>query len=65
MNIDTTEAVCMTQDRNSSVVLDVVDQLIGATWYHDVDVLVKVKERGYGVSHGDELYRGVRDACVG
>ena len=55
----------MTQDRNSSVVLDVVDQLIGATWYHDVDVLVKVKERGYGVSHGDELYRGVRDACVG
>lgn len=55
----------MTEDRDTGVVLDVPDQLIGATRYHKIDVAVKVKERGYDVSCGDKLYRGVWDQCLG
>ena len=45
----------MAEDRDPGVILNVPDQLIGATRYHEVDVLVKVKKRSYDVSCGDEL----------
>ena len=43
----------MTEDRDPGVVLDVPDQLIGATRYYEVDIFVKIKERGYDISRGD------------
>ena len=56
MDIDAAEAVRMTEDRNPGVVFDIPDQLVGATRYDEVDVFVKIKERSYDVSCGDELY---------
>lgn len=64
MDIDAAEAVGVTEDGDSGVVLDVSDQLVRATWYDEVDVLVKVKERGYDVSCSNELNGGVWDQCV-
>lgn len=55
----------MAEDRDPGVVLNVPNQLIGSTRYHEVDVFVKVEERGYDVSCGDKLYRGVWDQRVG
>ena len=64
MNINAAEAVGVAEDGDPGVVLDVSDQFVGATRYDEVDVLVKVEERGYDVSCGDELYRSVWDRRV-
>lgn len=65
MDVDAAKTVCVAEDGDASVVLDVADQLVRATRDHEVNVPVKVEKRSYDVSSGDELYRGVGDKGFG
>ena len=61
MDVDTTKAVRVTEDRDARVVFDVANQLVGATRYDEIDVSVEFKKRSYDVPSSDELDRGVGD----
>ena len=65
VDIDAAETVCVAEDGDAGVVLDVPDQLVRATGDHEVDMFVQVKKRGYNVPCGDELYRGIGDKRIG
>ena len=61
MDVDTAKAICVTEDRDARVVFDVSDQLVGTTWYDEIDVPIEFKKRSYDIPSSHELDRGVRD----
>lgn len=59
MDIDTAKTVCVTQDWDTGIVLDIADELIGTARDDKVDVLVEFEEACYDVTGGEELYGSI------
>ena len=59
MDIDTAKTVCVTQDWDTGVVLDIADELVGTARDDKVDVLVESEEICYNITGGEELYGSI------
>ena len=61
VDVNRAQAIRMPHDRDASAILDVADEAVAPAWDNEIDVLVKLEQRGHLCSRLDRLDVGGRD----